>query len=66
MLFIWILLPKMLGKYDFCLFVCFLCIANCDESNKKPNSGLDALSNQLKNRFCKNDFTIRFKVRTGG
>ena len=53
----------MLCKYDFYLFVGLLYVVKCDELNRKPNNSLDAPSNQLKNRFCKSDFSIRFKVQ---
>ena len=52
----------MLCKYGVYLFVCFLYLVKCDELIKRSANGLDALSNRLKNRFCKSDFTIRFKV----
>ena len=41
----------------FLLILSILSIAKCEPFRKS-----DELSNQLKNQFCKNEFTIKFKV----
>lgn len=42
-------------------FVFLIYIVKCELINKSTND-LDTLSNRLKNRFCKNEFAIKFKV----